>query len=120
MSNNPEETPPRTWRRRDTQIKPFFAVGNTSTDVEKTRSRRVSSSALRKHLHGRGEDSWLILLDETDKETPPRTWRRLYYAALGQVEFGNTSTDVEKTHAHALRKVHVTKHLHGRGEDSKI
>ena len=52
-------------------------MGNTSTDVEKTRLPAASRPGSWKHLHGRGEDYAL---------------EKLVAGAVG-----NTSTDVEKT-----------------------
>ena len=72
-------------------------IGNTSTDVEKTRPWRFCSKRREKHLHGRGEDSGLA--------QKPRDRGR------------NTSTDVEKTISGLRLLVLVWKHLHGRGED---
>ena len=50
------ETPPRTWRRQRRSHDHWLHIGNTSTDVEKT--KRVVPVELddEKHLHGRGED----------------------------------------------------------------
>ena len=50
------ETPPRTWRRRYTEILRSHFGGNTSTDVEKTLPKLIELMGLEKHLHGRGED----------------------------------------------------------------
>ena len=36
------------------------------------------------------------------------------------IGFGNTSTDVEKTYRVFIQQFSDKKHLHGRGEDSKI
>ena len=52
-------------------------VRNTSTDVEKTVGQKEFSVGFRKHLHGRGEDFFLIICEYPKVETPPRTWRRL-------------------------------------------
>ena len=71
--------------------------GNTSTDVEKTQSGVRSGRSLRKHLHGRGEDSISRQIQRRPLETPPRTWRRPVVLSDQGRRFGNTSTDVEKT-----------------------
>ena len=51
------ETPPRTWRRPETPAVWGSVWGNTSTDVEKTKSKKAALQKSWKHLHGRGEDS---------------------------------------------------------------
>ena len=51
-------------------------LGNTSTDVEKTRYPIAQTQPLWKHLHGRGEDIERRLCWIESQETPPRTWRR--------------------------------------------
>ena len=92
------ETPPRTWRRRQTDRIRRLYFGNTSTDVEKTGAVMLLRSVSRKHLHGRGEDSQ-------------------WFSKNQQALVGNTSTDVEKTSAGDTGLWHFEKHLHGRGED---
>ena len=52
------------------------------------------------------------------KETPPRTWRRLFRCSDQFFPNGNTSTDVEKTCRYFLCQPTGWKHLHGRGEDA--
>ena len=74
--------------------------GNTSTDVEKTRKA--------------SRDEFPVA------ETPPRTWRRRVNIAGQLAGFRNTSTDVEKTAYDFGAAIVDKKHLHGRGEDSKI
>ena len=51
--------------------------GNTSTDVEKTVLNRDRYRVVQKHLHGRGEDAKNARQAHGQRETPPRTWRRL-------------------------------------------
>ena len=92
-----KETPPRTWRRRKRGRNRHNRAGNTSTDVEKTIGASAHTFWIRKHLHGRGEDS----------ETYGLFSRRPR----------NTSTDVEKTRHVASLDIEFKKHLHGRGED---
>ncbi len=91
------ETPPRTWRRLRAENVPASRCRNTSTDVEKTDTDSGLLWLVKKHLHGRGEDSTIVGRENRTLETPPRTWRRL--VALGRFcrRHGNTSTDVEKT-----------------------
>ena len=114
------ETPPRTWRRPWRPCSPAAGSGNTSTDVEKTRSASDRLKAFRKHLHGRGEDPTFAVTRSGTLETPPRTWRRLA-GRCGRPRFlRNTSTDVEKTNMHQLGFNRRKKHLHGRGEDLTI
>ena len=91
------ETPPRTWRRPLTGEDDVTLLGNTSTDVEKTRKRGTKRERGRKHLHGRGEDLKRFYLGRSDRETPPRTWRRQRPLIGLAFHFRNTSTDVEKT-----------------------
>ena len=91
------ETPPRTWRRPQTQRLDQTGSRNTSTDVEKTLCCSTFRRCRRKHLHGRGEDPVTSTLFLNVLETPPRTWRRPLYNITFGTPFGNTSTDVEKT-----------------------
>jgi len=91
------ETPPRAWRRLAKPDKTLIALGNTSTGVEKTHSRRTLVNVMGKHLHGRGEDLISPLLPLHFAETPPRAWRRLLTASNRAAMRGNTSTGVEKT-----------------------
>ena len=52
---------------------------------------------IQKHLHVRGEDHDELQAHVAQRETPPRTWRRLV-TVLGLIDnTGNTSTYVEKT-----------------------
>ena len=95
--NGPGETPPRTWRRpRQCSCEPASS-GNTSTDVEKTKTSTPTRRPSRKHLHGRGEDLTSTKPIRSSPETPPRTWRRLGAVQKARIKVGNTSTDVEKT-----------------------
>ena len=114
------ETPPRTWRRHVRRRQPRIARGNTSTDVEKTHFLFLRSESSKKHLHGRGEDRRKAKPTIASPETPPRTWRRLRKPILQKQPSRNTSTDVEKTPVYVDSKEKFEKHLHGRGEDSKI
>ena len=91
------ETPPRTWRRLRLTSASMHHLGNTSTDVEKTRARVCVPGFFWKHLHGRGEDALQPHRRQRKLETPPRTWRRPTADPLGTSLYGNTSTDVEKT-----------------------
>ena len=113
---------------------------NTSTDVEKTFCAAAASLSSWKHLHGRGEDYHGPICASAERETPPRTWRRLQPLHDHDDRRGNTSTDVEKTgRIETYSLLHeetpprtwrrlfgegcevegCQKHLHGRGEDSK-
>ena len=111
------ETPPRTWRRQHVTHESLERLGNTSTDVEKTRRLYGDWRRWWKHLHGRGEDSRMWPTAESQLETPPRTWRRLELWYNGQGRLRNTSTDVEKTFFSYVIRWCLRKHLHGRGED---
>ena len=51
------ETPPRAWGRRKTRSTLCSQGGNTPTGVGKTRSSEAARELLRKHPHGRGEDT---------------------------------------------------------------
>ena len=95
---NEWETPPRTWRRQPLRKLTTRAIGNTSTDVEKTVPSSCADRPDWKHLHGRGEDVASAKAQRAGLETPPRTWRRLDDLDLTADEIGNTSTDVEKTY----------------------
>ena len=111
------ETPPRTWRRPNGLLNVVPRSGNTSTDVEKTSSSIFLPSLSWKHLHGRGEDFFLIICEYPKVETPPRTWRRPKPAQQSLAPRRNTSTDVEKTSQTSHLPNQEKKHLHGRGED---
>ena len=118
-SSDGPETPPRTWRRRCSEVRVARLRGNTSTDVEKTKSPASHQAPSRKHLHGRGEDAKTNLPLKRLVETPPRTWRR-QLIDTGRLERpGNTSTDVEKTEGCEVEGFSCQKHLHGRGEDER-
>src|SRR5690606_7269087 len=71
------ETPPRTWGRPRLRRINRTAVGNTPTDVGKTRMPGAVRSRQRKHPHGRGEDVNALRGSTSTEETPPRTWGRL-------------------------------------------
>ena len=116
-SKTTQETPPRTWRRRSGPTASTDYLGNTSTDVEKTRSEDFRLGTIQKHLHGRGEDPTTAELIRSGEETPPRTWRRPIAQLDIRGRAGNTSTDVEKTSTAATPRSRSRKHLHGRGED---
>ena len=70
-----------------------------------------------KHLHVCGENSKLIRHLRIHQETPPRMWRKLSIAYLLPLDFGNTSTYVEKTLRRLRRRRRVRKHLHVCGEN---
>ncbi len=111
------ETPPRTWRRPGQVFVMRDSTRNTSTDVEKTTKRWPKPQGRRKHLHGRGEDSWRSATSVAVMETPPWTWRRRMQPFRRGRTLRNTSTDVEKTDQDARTEGAGGKHLHGRGED---
>ena len=91
------ETPPRTWGRPSRQGNGLPVVGNTPTDVGKTRRRPTAASCTRKHPHGRGEDTRPFSEVAETAETPPRTWGRPGNRHGGLSRAGNTPTDVGKT-----------------------
>ena len=70
------ETPPRAWGRHQASDRQWRAVGNTPTGVGKTDLHATKSCAIRKHPHGRGEDSVASTKISTYSETPPRAWGR--------------------------------------------
>ncbi len=112
------ETPPRTWGRPMRQPNTSRQLRNTPTDVGKTGRNCSRRLAVRKHPHGRGEDSGPTVSTQRLPETPPRTWGRQFDASEYDEPIGNTPTDVGKTgavHGVALRR---RKHPHGRGEDA--
>ena len=53
-------------------------------------------------------------------ETPPRTWRRPIFVSNLDVSIRNTSTYVEKTFIIISFTNGFEKHLHVRGEDSRL
>ena len=51
-----EETPPRTWRKRQVTLALILLLRNTSTHVEKTLCTSSRNKVISKHLHARGEN----------------------------------------------------------------
>ena len=92
-----QETPPRTWGRLSGQPGKAATIGNTPTHVGKTIGTCIAGMYKRKHPHARGEDCFEVLAVIVSKETPPRTWGRLFVGGCGFTKVGNTPTHVGKT-----------------------
>ncbi len=71
-----QETPPRAWGRQSFPFDLSQSLRNTPTGVGKTRLLAVSQPRLRKHPHGRGEDTTTSYFPTDRSETPPRAWGR--------------------------------------------
>src|SRR5690554_944331 len=112
------ETPPRTWGRHLAEVPRQGEVGNTPTDVGKTRLKIRRIHSREKHPHGRGEDLNCSLVSSLPPETPPRTWGRLGANGNDGEHYRNTPTDVGKTPSSARHDPERRKHPHGRGEDN--
>ena len=78
----------------------------------------VLNLSLKKHPHGRGEDTVSARRARARKETPPRAWGRRGVARCGRAVIRNTPTGVGKTHAGEHVPSAPRKHPHRRGEDS--
>ena len=111
------ETPPRAWGRPCPVSLARLIWGNTPTGVGKTHHVYLERHKLQKHPHGRGEDDSIFNRMDTQSETPPRAWGRLYCRETSAVRDGNTPTGVGKTRTGHLRAPQSGKHPHGRGED---
>ena len=72
---------------------------------------------MRKHPHGRGEDTPKSLSRPPKIETPPRAWGRQHQKESFLQNFRNTPTGVGKTTRGPLIEWANWKHPHGRGED---
>ncbi len=116
-THNLIETPPRAWGRLLGPDDQVVLAGNTPTGVGKTVSGVTGSFDMGKHPHGRGEDDSIFNRMDTQSETPPRAWGRLYCRETSAVRDGNTPTGVGKTRTGHLRAPQSGKHPHGRGED---
>src|SRR5690606_22611222 len=62
----PVETPPRTWGRPGGTMSSGQNRGNTPTDVGKTLMSCWKMLKVRKHPHGRGEDTNQLLMNGTE------------------------------------------------------
>ncbi len=93
--------------------------GNTPTGVGKTFTYVSTPEKIKKHPHGRGEDTRCRLIDKRSEETPPRAWGRLTVKKDGKYWRRNTPTGVGKTTRHMPSPDNAEKHPHGRGEDSR-
>ena len=96
------ETPPRAWGRLRSEQTGRVGHGNTPTGVGKTRVVPMVGAGLRKHPHGRGEDTGELRGHLADMETPPRAWGRRFSPLMSETSFGNTPTGVGKTQLYRL------------------
>ena len=90
---------------------------NTSTHVEKTEKIIGGLKHAWKHLHARGENTYVYAPFCMSEETPPRTWRKPLPFLRPSACLRNTSTHVEKTFRSRCRNDRERKHLHARGEN---
>ena len=90
------ETPPHTWRKCGDGPDNLSDYGNTSTYVEKIPPENRSEYSLKKHLHIRGENLIHQSTGYAPEETPPHTWRKLFFFRSPFYSCRNTSTYVEK------------------------
>ena len=111
------ETPPRTWGRPSEMPSLGIIDRNTPTHVGKTCAREVQNSIREKHPHARGEDVKPTGTTALNRETPPRTWGRLYFFLLFSLGRRNTPTHVGKTLSRPRPWLGPRKHPHARGED---
>ena len=91
------ETPPRAWGRPPGRPAYLPRKRNTPTGVGKTITRPVLINIIRKHPHGRGEDSPSLPHSIACRETPPRAWGRPSGVMALLPYLGNTPTGVGKT-----------------------
>ncbi len=91
------ETPPRAWGRRSVGRGLTDYTGNTPTGVGKTPMSLARMNLLKKHPHGRGEDSFHAMILQSQTETPPRAWGRQHSTKCHGSYVGNTPTGVGKT-----------------------
>ena len=92
------ETPPRAWGRPDGAFEDVPGGGNTPTGVGKTAGCQSVVGVVRKHPHGRGEDTPSRGWTRFPSETPPRAWGRHRRTACGKRRNRNTPTGVGKTY----------------------
>ena len=90
---------------------------NTPTHVGKTHGGVPRQEHEKKHPHARGEDSSPASGLPQRRETPPRTWGRLFRAFSPKFSKRNTPTHVGKTFGLSFSFLHFWKHPHARGED---
>ncbi len=112
-----KETPPRTWGKPAAVALKSGAERNTPTDVGKTPQGRRRRAPGEKHPHGRGENKIECSQKCSQKETPPRTWGKLFFFVYRKVCWRNTPTDVGKTRCAFFVASVRRKHPHGRGEN---
>ena len=63
--------------------------------------KSVSGFMIKKHPHGRGEDSAYPVVSIGVEETPPRAWGRLEEKIIPDPPGGNTPTGVGKTNVYS-------------------
>ena len=75
-------SPPHTWRKRSHKCRCMRWIRITSTYVEKTPLRYLSSSDRQDHLHIRGENIWRTYQLLKILGSPPHTWRKRHPCGL--------------------------------------
>ena len=70
-------SPPHTWRKSLAGGIMIGLVGITSTYVEKINFKLLFTSQHEDHLHIRGENGSILLLELKTLGSPPHTWRKL-------------------------------------------
>ncbi len=83
----------------------------------KTKVKYDRAFRVKKHPHGRGEDTKNSQLTLKNAETPPRAWGRLSHCFVKMQTVRNTPTGVGKTYQAVAYEGTFKKHPHGRGED---
>ncbi len=78
---------------------------------------RLRTGRKGKHLRVRGENLFGLVALEFDKETPPRTRRKLRHRHYAYKFAGNTSAYAEKTNGNDAESDNDQKHLRVRGEN---
>ncbi len=92
-------------------------VRNTSTYAEKTGPAFFLLEFSQKHLRAHEENRMEASEKRSDKETPPRTRRKLKNARARTARIGNTSAYAEKTGRNFQGSGMTKKHLRLRGEN---
>ncbi len=109
-------SPPRAWRRSNVAecIRPLRRF--TSTRVETLRAAYTGRSKATVHLHARGDASSRPFNSGVGRGSPPRAWRRSEHPCDLIPRSRFTSTRVETLPSIRAEFVHVSVHLHARGD----
>ena len=99
------ETSPRAWSKLYLEINTRNRRRNISTCVEQTPSMPHSWMDSQKHLHVRGANPALCVINSTARETSPRAWSKLSIDLKSFFASRNISTCVEQTLSPGLKAV---------------